>query len=229
MPQRPRNVRRFGTLLGALLLMMVILPFLPESRMPLPVISVVFTALLVASVYAVSQQRRVLVVGLMLAAPTLVLAWVTSTEDSLALLVVDHVASIAFLAFVIAVLFTRILRQQDVSTDTIYGGICVYLLLGLAWAYAYDLIEIVNPGSFAFAELPLRAGFSEIAQVEGARRYFYFSFVTLTTLGYGEITPVSPQARSIATLEAVAGPLFLAIFIARLVGLHMVQAREDRR
>jgi hypothetical protein len=229
MPQRPGNVLRFGTLMVALLLMMVIPPFLPESRMPVSVVSVLFTALLVASVYAVSQQRGVLVVGLMLAAPTLVLAWVTSTDDSLALLIVDHAASIAFLAFVIAVLLTRILRQEDVSTDTIYGGICVYLLLGLAWAYAYDLIEIVNPGSFAFAEVPLRPGFSEVAPVEGARRYFYFSLVTLTTLGYGDVTPVSSQARSIAALEAVVGPLFLAIFIARLVGLHMAQAREDRR
>jgi len=228
MPQRPRNLRRFGTLLGALLLMMVVLPFFPESRMPLPVLSVLFSVLLIASVYAVSQRPRVLVVGLLLGAPTLVMEWITKTDAPVAVMVIDHVASIVFLSFVIGVLLTRILRQQDVTTDTIYGGICVYLLAGVAWAYGYDLIETVIPGSFRFGEGPLPEGFSPLAQIERSRRFSFFSFVTLTTLGYGDITPVTQQARAIAVLEAVVGPLFLAIFIARLVGLHMVQARRER-
>ena len=228
MPQQPRNVRRFGALLGALLLMMVVLPFFPESRMPLPVVSVLFSVLLIASVYAVSQHPRVLVVGLVLAAPTLVMEWITKIDAPAAVMVIDHVASIVFLSFVIGVLLTRILRQQDVTTDTIYGGICVYLLAGVVWAYGYDLIETVVPGSFRFGEGPLPEGFSPLAQAERSRRFFFFSFVTLTTLGYGDIAPITHQARAIAILEAVVGPLFLAIFIARLVGLHMVQARRER-
>ncbi len=228
MPRGPRNVRRFGSLLAALLALMVVTPFLPESPFQLPLVSVLFSALLIASVYAVSQHRRVLVVGLVLATPTLVLEWITNVRDPLALRVIDHAASVVFLSFVIAVLLSRILRQQDVTTDTIYGGICVYLLAGVAWAYGYDLIETVIPGSFRFGEGPLPDGFSALAQAERSRRFFFFSFVTLTTLGYGDITPVTHQARAIAILEAVVGPLFLAVFIARLVGLHMVQARRER-
>jgi hypothetical protein len=228
MPQRPRNTRRFGALLCALLALMVILPFLPVSPYQLPIVSVLFSALLIASVYAVSQHPRVLVAGLALATPTLVLEWLTNVHNPLPLRVIDHSSSIVFLSFVIAVLLTRILRQQDVTTDTIYGGICVYLLAGVAWAYGYDLIETVLPGSFRFGEGPLPEGFSQLAQVERSRRFLFFSFVTLTTLGYGDITPVTHQARAIAILEAVVGPLFLAIFIARLVGMHMVQARRER-
>ena len=228
MPRGPRNVRRFGSLLAALLALMVVTPFLPESRMPLPVVSVLFSVLMIASVYAVSQHTRVLVVGLVLATPTLVLKWITKVDAPVAIMVIDHAASIVFLSFVIAVLLSRILRQQDVTADTIYGGICVYLLAGVAWAYGYDLIETVVPGSFAFGEGALPDDFSPATQTEQSRRFFFFSFVTLTTLGYGDITPVTQQARAIAILEAVVGPLFLAIFIARLVGLHMVQARRER-
>jgi hypothetical protein len=215
-------------LLAALLTLMVITPFLPESSFQLPLVSVLFSALLIASVYAVSQHPRVLIVGLLLGAPTLVLEWITNVRDPLALRVIDHAASVVFLSFVIAVLLSRILRQQDVTADTIYGGICVYLLAGIAWAYGYDLIETVVPGSFAFGEGALPDDFSPATQTEQSRRFFFFSFVTLTTLGYGDITPVTQQARAIAILEAVVGPLFLAIFIARLVGLHMVQARRER-
>ena len=228
MPQPPRNLKRFGSLLAALLALMVILPFLPVSPYQLPIVSVLFSALLIASVYAVSQHRRVLIVGLVLATPTLVLEWITNVHDPLPLRIIDHATSVVFLSFVIGVLLTRILRQQDVTTDTIYGGICVYLLAGVVWAYAYDLIETVVPGSFRFGEGPLPDGFSALAQAERSRRFFFFSFVTLTTLGYGDITPVTQQSRAIAILEAVAGPLFMAIFIARLVGLHMVQARRER-
>jgi hypothetical protein len=228
MPQRPRDIRRFGTLLGALLALMVILPFLPVSPGRLPIVSVLFSALLIASVYAVSQRPRILVAGLVLAAPALVMEWITNARDPLPLRVIDHLASVVFLSFVIAVLLARILRQQNVTTDTIYGGICVYLLAGVAWSYAYDLIETVAPGSFELARGALPDDFSAASQVERSRHFFFFSFVTLTTLGYGDITPITQQARAIAILEAVAGPLFLAIFIARLVGLHMVQGRGER-
>jgi hypothetical protein len=210
MPRRPHSLRRFGSLLAALLALMLVTPFLPEGSFQLPLVNILFSVLLIASVYAVSQHPRVLVVGLLLGAPTLVLDWITNVRDPLALQVIDHAASVVFLSFVIAVLLTRILRQQD------------------AWAYGYDLIETVVPGSFQFGEGQLPDGFSPLAQAESSRRFLYFSFVTLTTLGYGDITPVTQQARAIAISEAVAGPLFLAIFIARLVGLHMVQLQRDR-
>jgi hypothetical protein len=227
LPRGTRNVWRFGTLLVALLLLMVLLPFLPAGSVALPVVSILFSLLMVASVYAVSHNRRLGSVGLLLATPTLVLEWVTKRVDSLSLLVAEDLLSIAFLGLVLAVLFRRILRQQDVSTDTIYGGICVYLLLGVVCVKVYDLLELLMPGSFVFGEGPLPDGFAAVAQSERVRRFLFFSFVTLTTLGYGDITPVTDQARAIAILEAVIGPLFLAIFIARLVGLHTVQSRED--
>jgi hypothetical protein len=91
------------------------------------------------------------------------------------------------------------------------GGIAAYPLLGVAWAEAFALLEALRPGSFSGA----------VGLAEGGRGWFYFSFVTLTTVGYGDILPVHPAARSLAMLEAVTGPLYNAILLARLVPLAM--------
>ena len=116
-------------------------------------------------------------------------------------------------------LLVSILRHRHVTADTIFGGVCVYLLIGAAWIHVYALVEFVHPGSFAVGGEPLAA--VEIPGAQQARGFLYFSFVTLTTLGYGDITPVTDRAQAMAILEAIAGPVFLAVFIGRLVGLHM--------
>ncbi len=126
----------------------------------------------------------------------------------------------AFLAVTAVAILHTILEEKSVTLDTIFGGICVYLLMGVGWAEAYELLESLHPGSFDLSRVvaspPIREGML----------FAYFSFVTLTTLGYGEIVPMTAQAQSLVILEAVAGPLFLAIFIARLVGLHMASQRR---
>jgi voltage-gated potassium channel len=98
------------------------------------------------------------------------------------------------------------------------------LLIGFAWAFGYGIIELINPGSFSgLAEIDTDNHVGRIMQLR------YFSFATLTTLGFGDILPRSPSARTLATLEAVTGQIYLAVLIARLVGLHIVHAgsRDD--
>jgi hypothetical protein len=92
----------------------------------------------------------------------------------------------------------------------------VYLLIGLTWAALYILIEYVNPGSFidTSTKIPINAP-----------RFLFFSYVTLTTTGYGTLLPVSDPARSLALVEAIFGQLYLAILVARLVGLHISKPR----
>lgn len=97
---------------------------------------------------------------------------------------------------------------KEVDADTVKGGICVYLLLGIAWMALYRFVYELNPGSFS-------------VQFSNVWEFMYFSFTTLTTLGYGDITPVSSFAMMLTNLEAMAGQLFLAIFVARLVGMHV--------
>ncbi len=89
----------------------------------------------------------------------------------------------------------------------------MYLLLGFIWAHAYELVALWHPGAFAGA-------------VDGSLPWTYYSFVTLTTVGYGDITPVHPLARAVAVLEALTGQLYLAIMLARLVSLEL-QSRRD--
>ena len=101
------------------------------------------------------------------------------------------------------------------SLETIYGAIVVYILIGLMWAFLYHLTEIIHPQSFSFA--------AELV-TDLKKSLFYFSFITLTTLGYGDLTPVSSPAKSLAMLEAIVGQMFIAVLIARLVGMHISQS-----
>ncbi len=98
----------------------------------------------------------------------------------------------------------------------IMGAICAYFLMGLVWAFAYSTLEFFQPGSF---QMP--------PGTVNQETFAYYSYVTLTTLGYGEITPISAPARSFAILEAMIGQLYLAVLIARLVGIHIAQSSRS--
>ena len=113
----------------------------------------------------------------------------------------------------------QVFRPGNVTHHRVQGAICVYLLAGLAWAYSYETLLILDP----FA-LHLPTGGLMIPVRTGLLRYF--SFVTLTTLGYGDILPVSPFARALATSEALFGQLYPAVMIARLVSLEIMDRRK---
>ncbi|MCD6393647.1 MAG: hypothetical protein J7M40_09075 [Planctomycetes bacterium] len=113
-----------------------------------------------------------------------------------------------FTAWAIILLMKSMFRASRVTADTIVGGICVYLLIGLLWAVVYILLNNLKSGVIAF---------------EGDPSLFYFSFTTLTTLGYGDIVPKGKYVMMLASFEAISGQTFLAVFIARLVGLHTAQ------
>ena len=118
-----------------------------------------------------------------------------------------------FYTYTIVRVLSYVLRTGDVTRDRLYGAVSVYLLLGVAWASVYAFVEALQPGSFAAANPTPRIDF------------IYFSFVTLTTLGYGDITPVTDRAHSLALLEAVTGVLYIAVLIARLVSLYRPDSR----
>ena len=125
------------------------------------------------------------------------------------------------------VVLVEILRSERVTTDTGVGGISVYLLIGITFAMVYGLVSHLDPTAFPISSgavadrvrLPGRAGFSELV---------YFSLVTQTTLGYGDVVPLSSAARSLSALQAVTGQIYLAVFVARLIGLHLVHNRTGR-
>ena len=117
---------------------------------------------------------------------------------------------IVFLLIVVAILTLKIFSEDEVTGETIKGGISVYFMLGFLWSYAYLMVLFLDPGAISFP-----------APVERLSIITYFSFTTLTTLGYGDITPLSWMARNLVILQSTTGPIFLTVLIARLVGLHI--------
>jgi hypothetical protein len=129
------------------------------------------------------------------------------------------IVTIVFLVFTLVSLLRAILRYERVTHDTIYGALNVYLLMALGWSMAYLLLVTLQPHAFAAA-----AG--RPTRVLSWFDCQYYSFVTLTTLGYGDIVPMTAQARSLSMIEAMSGTMYVAILIARLVGIHSGRRSE---
>jgi len=120
-----------------------------------------------------------------------------------------------FSGIVIWLTYGSVMRSHRSVGDRIVGAICVYVLIGLGWAAIYETLDGVAPGSFRFPAETAWAASSTL-------RYRYFSFITLATVGYGDITPVTALAGTLAALEAIAGQLYIGITVARLVALSLV-------
>jgi hypothetical protein len=221
MATRRRRRGKLYYLLLTLVLFMVLYSFTARGFVGQLVLDIIMLAILVAVVVLVSQTRRSLIISLLLGVPWLIMVFLDL------FVVVDRTLycgttafGILFLIYVTAVVFRNVVRSKRVTADTIYGAISVYLLLGILWGVAYRLLESISPGSFAG---PM--GIDPETGIE-VPSYVYFSFTTLTTLGYGDITPLSAPARAIAILEAVAGPLYITILISQLVAKYVSRKVE---
>ena len=211
---------RYVQLLIALLLGLALYPVAVETGLA-RWFRLALMLMLAVSAYAVSGRRRVLLTALALGIPAIAAQLgAVALEGRISLLLAAGLA-LLFLAFVTVVIFSSVLAPGKVTRDKIAGAISVYLLLGMVWALLYTVLAIAHPGTF---DLPAGAeGQGEVTEYT----FFYFSFVTLTTLGYGDITPVSPVSQTLAWLQAVVGQLYLAILVARLVGLHIVHSGRE--
>ena len=204
-------------LLAALIALLVVVPLVGHTSQPRPAVDVLFSLVLVAGIAAASGRSGHLRIGAVLGAVALATRWAAYAIPHPAAGIVTLSSSLAFLGFTAWSVLSAVARERRVTADTVSGGICVYLLAGVTWALAYNLVDVVRPGS-----LGLPSGLPD----PSTRDLLYFSFVTMTTLGYGDIVPVSPAARALAVGEAVFGQLFVAVFIARLVGLYSARLGE---
>ena len=127
--------------------------------------------------------------------------------------VVNPLIYLLFISIEIALISQRLLLDREVTSDTVLGGICVYFSIGYLWSFLYLILDILIQNSFSGLE------------VDRYPDYIYFSFTTLTTLGYGDISPVSDMAKTLTNLEAIVGQMYPSIFIARLVSLYVSQDR----
>ena len=130
---------------------------------------------------------------------------------------------VIFLGYMIYEILIIVFRSIEVTANIFYGSICVYLIIGLMWGFVYYSLETIHPFSFTFENNGIvPTDFSQ----KGAPQlpiFMYYSFITLTTLGYGDVTPLTFPTQMISSAEAVVGQLYLTILVARLVGLHISQ------
>jgi hypothetical protein len=215
--------RRFSTvqLLIALALFFISAPFVEEIEGGELMVSGLFSLVLVAGVVAVANRKRVLVIAIVLAIPAIAGRWINHFRPDLIPPAVFLVAGLILIAFVVGNLLRFVLRAPSVNTEVLCASISAYLMLGLMWTIAYWLVDQLTPGG-AFS-YNTNAGTHSMNGFTG----FYFSFVTLSTVGYGDITPVSRIARWLAAMEAMTGLLYVAVLIARLVSLYSTPKSDD--
>ena len=197
--------RGLSVFLGLLILCLFVLPPLvgpPRNGRNL-VVDAGFSVLLLAGVAALSTRPAVRIGLFALVLVSTAVRWGPFSVQATA---GAGLASVAAMALVV---LAQTFRAGPVNLHRIQGAVAAYLLLGLVWALAYELVSLLATGAFS------GAGFG----AEERPQFVYFSFVTLTTVGYGDVTPVHPVARSLAVAEALTGQLYPAILLARLVSL----------
>ena len=203
---------RFIFLLAAIFLLLAVAPFLVDFVRLRVLFNAFLSAVLVSAVYALSQKIRNLVIAALLAIPMLISIWVQYFVRSDAIFLIGRICGVLFIAYTIYHILRHIFQEQEVTKDTIAGAAAVYMLFALMWAFIYGVLELLQPGSFVISA----------AQAVGEQNIFiYYSFVTITTLGYGDVTPVTNISTSLAVLEAVVGQLYLVVLVSWLVGMYV--------
>jgi hypothetical protein len=202
---------RFFLLFLFLLANLILYPFAEGSGIGYYLFRTSAYAVVLLSVYAVSFRRQLLVLAIALAAPAVIHRFFLTPGDASTFSIVNTVLSFFFDGVIVVVIFRKVFTRGYVSAETIYGALCIYLLIGFAFGGIYGLVEAVRPHAFYLdPALNPRAVLDKADLV-------YYSFATMTSLGSPGIVPVAGQARSISVMEAVTGILYLAVLISRLM------------
>jgi len=214
-----RNASRSIYLLVSLILLIYVYPIAADSRFASYALGILFAATPLTGVYAIANDRKTLIIATALAVPAFfAIIWhffvgYTVRNEELILIFI-----VVYYVYTTIAIIRNIFRRDKVDPDLIIMAISAYLMIGLCFAVSFMLTETIVPGSLLEGTADGIVGWADI---------FYFSFVTLTTLGYGDISPATPQARSLATLEAVCGVMYMSILIARLVSDYQQSKRRS--
>jgi voltage-gated potassium channel Kch len=175
---------------------------------------VVMVSLMVSGALMMNQSRLLtgITVGIVILGACIL--WASRFYPSALLLQISSAFSVLVFLLYVRIVLLVMFREGPVTWSRIQGGICAYLLIGMTWSSAFALIEQIHPGSFHFISHPENVD-------DLVSKLIYFSFATLTTVGFGDVLAVAPFARSLAIAEAVVGQLFPAILIGTLVAMAM--------
>jgi Ion channel len=174
------------------------------------------SAVTVVSVYAVNVRRSLLIFALILVGPALYRHFQIQLfkPNPGTFSIINIVLSFVFDVFIVVVLFRRVFAKERATSETIFGALCIYLLVGFSFASVYGMLEAFQPNAFYLDPQ------TNLHIIPNRFDFIYYSYGTMTSLGAAGITPVSEQARSFSVLEAIIGVLCLAVLVARLIGAY---------
>lgn len=205
----------FEFLLASLLLLLIVSPILRDfAHVESGVLTEIgFSVVIILAVWSLHASRVWFYAGIALCAGGVVfdLLFITSGVHKFVYLAI--VSNLLFLILTIAICFRQLVHAHEINMNSIMGAVCVYLLIGVIWSLLFAMTELLLPGSFEGI-----ANASVEADSKG-HAFLYYSFVTLTTLGYGDILPISSTARALAYAEAVLGQFYIAVLVAGLVSI----------
>jgi hypothetical protein len=205
---------RFFLLFLLLLATLILFPYSESSRLGRYAFLVIGSSGVLISVYAAKIHRGLLVLAILLAIPTLFHRIFLTKAELSSFSIFNVTLSFVFDLLIVVVIFRHVFARAEPNSETIFGALCIYLLVGFSFASLYEMVAAAQP--YAFYLDP----HTNLHTAPGRFDFIYYSFATMTSLGAAGITPVSPQARSITILEAILGVLYLAVLIARLMGAY---------
>jgi voltage-gated potassium channel Kch len=206
-----KDDRRSLFLMLSLLLLILLTPFLEDHRIGEIFLMVALYLILITAILQLHGKETLRGLAIGAAIPVVLVQLVTLFHPSHSWLIAAYTLLMAFFGFVSVGLFTYLGKPGAITSGRVYASVSLYLLLAMFWFALFNLTEAIAPGSFAHDGVIMRIPRSS---------FLYFSLVTLTTVGYGDIVPVTPVARVFAALEGVAGVLYIAITVARLVAAY---------
>jgi hypothetical protein len=182
---------------------------------------ILFSLILATGVLATFRQHWVRLLAIVIAVISMILTWKQHIHPIGYLIIPDNAFKIVFLGLLLAVLAVQVFRSGPVTAHRIRGAVVIYLLLGVMWSFFYNIADVAIPHAFHYTQDLAVSGSHALD-----RLLTYFSFTTLTTTGFGDITPNAPMTRTLAIFEALTGQLYLVITLARLVSMGIGKSKE---
>jgi len=207
-----KNSKKYLFLMVALTISL----FFSSLRQPWANSFVAFCFLLsiIAAAYSASKSRRQLLTMLALSVSAVLPLWEIALSNKTVIETVNNPLWLILTFYVGSIFFQDILKDRRISINEIHGAISVYLLIGIFFGMVFQIVAVFDPNALYFNP----TNFTNATPSDG--EYFYYSFITLTTVGYGDVSPVAPIARSVSMIEAILGVMYVATMIARFVGIH---------
>jgi len=203
-------------LLLLLFFVFILVPWMSDGMRGEIFIKIVYSFILFTGILSVARQKKFVIIVSILAVIGFFLNWLSEVYPTTPVLIANDLAIIFFNSFFALVILIKTFQPGEITYHRIEGSIVVYLLAGLIFAYIFHAVYLF-------------AGITSFNNIKGnLKEFLYFSFTSLTTMGYGDVTPVHPLARSLANLEALIGQLYPAILIARLVSMEIESSARKR-